>query len=143
MQQVGTTGKESSKNHATEGPFSKPRRTRRLEEKQIKPKERNETTKDSLKKRSRQQLWRKKTTKPRKLRTSRRNKQQFQVKKHKQTSIAITKQIESESIQLLWQEKTTKEATAKKLITQFGFIGDPTLSKRHNASITLAKMPTW
>ena len=129
MQQVGTTGKESSKKHATEGPFSKPQRNRRLEEKQIKPKECNETTKDSLKKRSRQQLWRKKPTKPRKPRTSRRKKQRFQAKKYKQTSIAVTKQIESESIQLLWQEKTAKEATAKKLIAQFGFVGDPTLSK--------------
>ena len=56
-------------------------------------------------------------------------KQRFQAKKYKQTSIAVTKQIESESIQLLWQEKTAKEATAKKLIAQFGFVGDPTLSK--------------
>ena len=70
-------------------------------------------------------------------------KQLFQAKKHKQTSIAVTKQINSESNQLLWQEKTAKEATAKKLIAQFGFVVDPTLSKRHNASITLAKMPTW
>ena len=53
------------------------------------------------KKRCRQPLWRKKPTKPRKPRTSRRKKQRFQVKKHKQTSIAVTKQIESESIQLL------------------------------------------
>ena len=103
MQQVGTTGKESSKKHATEGPLSKPRRTRRLEEKQIKPKERNETTKDSLKKRSRQPLWRKKSTKPGKPRTNRRQKQRFQAKKRKQTSIAVTKQIESEYVQLLWQ----------------------------------------
>ena len=70
-------------------------------------------------------------------------KQRFQAKKRKQTSIAVTKQIESESVQLLWQEKTTKEATAKKLIEQFGFAGDPTLSTQHNASITLATMPTW
>ena len=41
------------------------------------------------------------------------------------------------------KKKTTKEATATKLIAQFGFVGDPTISKRHNASITLAKMPTW
>ena len=40
-------------------------------------------------------------------------------------------------------KKTSKQATAKKLIVQFGFVGDPTISKRHNASITLAKMPTW
>ena len=65
------------------------------------------------------------------------------LKKHKQTSITVTKQIKSESVQLLWQEKTAKEATAKKLIAQFGFAGDPTLPTRHNASITLAKMPTW
>ena len=70
-------------------------------------------------------------------------KQQFQAKKHKQTSTAVTKQITSESTQLFWQEKTAKEATAKKLTAQFGFVGDPTLSKPHNASITLAKMPTW
>ena len=70
-------------------------------------------------------------------------KQRFQAKKYKQTSVAVTKQINSESAQLFWQEKTTKEATATKLIAQFGFVGDPTISKRHNASITLAKMPTW
>ena len=143
MQQVGTTGKESSKKHAKEGPLSKSRRTRRLEEKQIKPTERSNKTKESLKKSSRQQPWRKKQTKPRKPRTSRRKKQRFQAKKHKQTSTVVTKQITSESTQLFWQEKTAKEATAKKLTAQFGFIGDPTLSKRHNASITLAKMPTW
>ena len=135
--------KESSKKHDTEGPISKPRRTRRLEEKQIEPKEHNETTKNSLKKRSRQQLWPKKLTKLRKPRTSRRKKQRFQAKKHKQTSITVTKQIKSESVQLLWHGKTAKEATAKKLIAQFGFAGDPTLSTRHNTSVTLAKMPTW
>ena len=85
----------------------------------------------------------KKQTKSRNPRTSRRKKQRFQAKKHKQTSTAVTKQINSESTQLLWQEKTAKEATAKKLTAQFGFVGDPTLSKRHNASITLANMPTW
>ena len=143
MQQAGTTGKESSKKHAKEGPLSKSRRTRRLEEKQIKPTERSNKTKESLKKRSRQQPWRKKQTKPRKPRTSRRKKQRFQAKKHKQTSTVVTKQITKKSTQLFWQEKTAKEATAKKLTAQFGFVGDPTLSKRHNASITLAKMPTW
>ena len=143
MQQVGTTGQESPKKHAKEGPLSKSRRTQRLEEKQIKSKEHPKTTKESLKKHSRQQLWRKNQTKPRKPRTSRRKKQRFQAKKYKQTSVAITKQINSESAQLFWQEKTTKEATATKLIAQFGFVGDPTLSKQHNASITLAKMPTW
>ena len=70
-------------------------------------------------------------------------KQRFQAKRYKQTSVAITKQINSESAQLFWQEKTTKEATATKLIAQFGFVGDPTIAKRHNASITLATMPTW
>ena len=85
----------------------------------------------------------KKTTKFRNPRTSRRKKQRFQAKKYEQTSIAVTKQIKSESVQLLWQEKTAKEATEKKLIEQFGFAGDPTLSTRHNASITLATMPTW
>ena len=113
------------------------------EEKQIKSKEHSKTTKESLKKHSRQQLWRQKQTKPRKPRTSRRRKQRFQAKKYKQTSIAVTKQTKSESAQLFWQEKTTKEATATKLIAQFGFVGDPTISKRHNASITLAKIPTW
>ena len=137
------TQKNPQKKHATEGPISKQQRTRRLEEKQIKPKKRNEPTKDSPKKRPRQQLWPKKPTKPQKPRTSRRKKQRFQVKKRKQTCIALTKQIKSESAQQCWQEKTTKEATTKKLITQFGFAGDPTLSIRHNASITLAKMPTW
>ena len=70
-------------------------------------------------------------------------KRRFQAKKYKQTSIAVTKQINSESTQLFWQEKTAKEATAKKLIAQFGFVGDPTISKSHHASTTLAKMPTW
>ena len=70
-------------------------------------------------------------------------KQQFQVKKRKQTYIALAKQIESESVQQHWQGKTAKEATKKKLIAQFGFAGDPTLSIRHNASITLAKLQTW
>ena len=42
---------KNPKKHATEGPISKPQRTRRLEEKQIKPKERSEPTKDSPKKR--------------------------------------------------------------------------------------------
>ena len=129
MQQVGTTGKESAKKHAKEGPLSKSRRTRRLEEKQIKSKEHSKTTKESLKKHSRQQLWRQKQTKPRKPRTSRRKKQRFQAKKYKQTSIAITKQINSESAQLFWQEKTAKEATATKLTAHFGFVGDPTISK--------------
>ena len=63
---------KSPKKHAKEGPLSKSRRTRHLEEKQIKSKERSKTTKESLKKHSRQQLWRKKQTKPRKPRTSRR-----------------------------------------------------------------------
>ena len=70
-------------------------------------------------------------------------KKRFQAKKHKQTSTAVAKQITSESTQLFWQEKTAKEATAKKLTALFGFVGDPTRSKQHNASITLAKMPTW
>ena len=55
-------------------------------------------------------------------------KKRFQVKKCKQTYIALAKQIESESTQQCWQEKTAKEATTKKLIAQFGFAGDPTLS---------------
>ena len=113
------------------------------EEKQIKSKERSSTTKESLKKLSRQQLWRKKPTKKTKAQEKQAKKQRFQAKKYKQTSIAVTKQINSESTQLLWQEKTAKEATAKKLIAQFGFVSDPTLSRGHNASITLAKMPTW
>ena len=142
MQQAGTTGKEPPKKHEKEGPLSKSRRTRRLEEKQIKSKERSKTTTESLKKHSRQQPWRQKQAKPRKPRTSR-QKKRFQAKKYKQTSVAVTKQINSESAQLFWQEKTTKEATATKLIAQFGFIGDPTISKQHNASITLANMPTW
>ena len=135
--------KNPPKKNAKEGPLSKSRRTRRLEEKQIKSKERSKTTTESLKKHSRQQPWRQKQAKPRKPRTSRRKKQRFQVKKYKQTSVAVTKQINSESAQLFWQEKTTKEATATKLIAQFGFVGDPTISKRHNTSITLANMPTW
>ena len=64
-------------------------------------------------------------------------------KKRKQTYITLAKQIESESTQQRWQEKTAKKAATKKLIAEFGFAGDPALSIRHNASITLAKMPTW
>ena len=85
----------------------------------------------------------KKPTKPQKPRTSRRKKQRFQVKKRKQTNITLAKQIKSESEQQRWQENTAKEATTKKLVAQFGFAGDPTLSIQHNASINLAKMPTW
>ena len=66
--------------------------------------------------------------KPRKPRTSRRKKQWFQIKKRKQTNIVLAKQIKSESKQQRWQEKTAKEATTKKLVAQFGFAGDPTLS---------------
>ena len=105
--------KRTIKKHATEGPISKPQRTRRLEEKQIKPKARYEPTKDSPKKRPYQPLWPKKTMKPRKPRTSRRKKQRFQDKNRKQTNIALAKQIKSESEQQRWQEKTAKEATTK------------------------------
>ena len=73
--------KNPQKKHAKEGPLSKSRRTRCLEVKQIKPTERSNKTKKSLKKRSRQQPWRKNQTKPRKPRTSRRKKQRFQAKK--------------------------------------------------------------
>ena len=48
-----------------------------------------------------------------------------------------------ESTQSRWQEKPAKDATTKKLIAQFGFAADPTLSIRHNASTTLATVPTW
>ena len=74
---------------------------------------------------------------------SRRKQQRYKAKKRKQTHIALTKQIRSESMQCSWQEKTAMEATTKKLISQFGFTADPTLSTRHNASITLATTPTW
>ena len=65
------------------------------------------------------------------------------LKKRKQTLIALAKQINSESTQYRWQEKTAKDATTKKLIAQFGSAADPTLSTWHNASTTLATMPTW
>ena len=55
----------------------------------------------------------KKPTKPRKPRTSHRKKQRFQVKKRKQTYIALSKQIESESAQLRWQEKTARRQQRK------------------------------
>ena len=55
-------------------------------------------------------------------------KQRFQAKKRKQTFIALAKQIHSESTQYRWQEKIAKDATTKKLIAQFGFASDPTLS---------------
>ena len=51
------TQKDHQKIQATEEPISKPRRTQRLEEKQIIPKERYEPTKDWPKKRPYQQLW--------------------------------------------------------------------------------------
>ena len=46
-------------------------------------------------------------------------------------------------MQYHWQEKIAKEATTKKLMAQFSFAADPTLSIQHNASITLATTPTW
>ena len=76
-------------------------------------------------------------------RTSRRKKQRLEAKKRKQTLVALSKQINLESTQYYWKEKTAKEATAKKLIAQFGFAADPTLSIRHNATTTLATMPPW
>ena len=143
MQQVGTTGKESSKNmpkrgrspnHDEPGASKKNKSNQRNAPKQQRSRSKSTPANNS---------GAKKPTKPRKPRTSRRKNQRFQAKKYKQTSMAITKQINSESTQLFWQEKTAKEATAKKLIAQFGFVGDPTISKRHNASTTLPKMPTW
>ena len=83
------------------------------------------------------------TKKFRKPRTSRRKQQWYKVKKQKQTSIALAKQIESETTQCSWQEKTTTESTTKKLMLQFGFVADPTISTHHNASNTLATTPTW
>ena len=74
---------------------------------------------------------------------SRRKKQRFQAKKRKQTIVTLAKQILTESTQFNWQEKNAKNATTKNLNAQFGFASDPTLSTRHNASITLAKLPTW
>ena len=44
---------------------------------------------------------------------------------------------------MLLTGKTTTESTTKKLILQFGFAADPTLSTCQNASITLATTPTW
>ena len=41
------------------------------------------------------------------------------------------------------KEKPAKEASTKKLIAQFGFVNDPTLSIQNNMSITLSTMPTW
>ena len=76
-------------------------------------------------------------------RRSRRKKQRFQAKKRKQTLVALSKQINSESTQYCWQEKTAKMPQRKKLTAQFGFAADPTLSTRHNTSTTLAKMPIW
>ena len=39
--------------------------------------------------------------------------------------------------------KTALEATMKKFKSQFGFVTEPTLSNRHNASITFVTTPTW
>ena len=69
--------------------------------------------------------------------------QWYQVKKQKQNTIALAKQIESETVQCSWQKKNTTESIKKNLILQFGFVADPTLSTRHNASNTLATTPTW
>ena len=69
-----------------------------------------------------------KPKKIRKPRTSRRKQQRYKAKKRKQTYIALAKQIRSESMQCYWKEKTATEATTKKLISQFGFATDPTLS---------------
>ena len=41
------------------------------------------------------------------------------------------------------REKLPWKQQQKKLLLQFGFAADPTLSTRHNASITLAITPTW
>ena len=95
------------------------------------------------KKRPNQQLWPKKLTKPGIPGQAAGKNKGFQVKKRKQTYIALAKQVGSESARQRCHEKNTNEATTKKLIAQFGFASDPTLSIRHNASITLAKMPTW
>ena len=63
--------------------------------------------------------------------------------KRKQNTISLTKQIKSETMQCSWQEKATMESIKKKLILQFGFAADPTLSTCHNASNILATTPTW
>ena len=63
--------------------------------------------------------------------------------KQKQNTISLAKQIELETTQCSWQEKTTMESIKKKLILQFGFVADPTLSTHHNTSNTLATTPTW
>ena len=154
MQQVGTIGKESSKNmpkrgrstnHEEPGPSKKNKSNQRKAPKQQRSRSKSTPANNSGAKNKRihkspGQACEKPATKAQNMQAK---KQRFQAKKYKQTSIAVTKQINSESTQLFWQEKTAKDATAKKLIAQFGFVGDPTISKRHNASITLAKMPTW
>ena len=84
-----------------------------------------------------------KPKKIRKPRTSRCKQLRYKVKKQKQTSIGLAKQIRSESTQCSWQEETAMEATTKKLISQFDFVADPTLPTQHSASITLATAPTW
>ena len=67
----------------------------------------------------------------------------YKIKKQKQNSIALAKQIKSETMQCSRQEKTAMESTTKKLMLQFGFVADPTLSTCHNALNTLATTPTW
>ena len=124
-------------------PTTNQRRVRRLKEKQIQQKTSYKPNKHPPKKRPNQQPWTAKPKKLRKPRKSRRKKQRFQAKKQKQTIAALAKQIHTESSQYHWQEKSAKNATTKKLIAQFGFASNPTLSTRHNASITLATMPTW
>ena len=79
----------------------------------------------------------------RKPRRSCQKQQWYKVKKRKLNSIALAKQIKLETMQYSWQEKTAMESTKKKLMLQFGFVADPTLTTQHNTSNTLAATPTW
>ena len=84
-----------------------------------------------------------KTQKIRKPRKSRRKKQRYMARQQKQNAIALTKQIDSETAQINWQETNTTESVKKKLMLQFGFVANPSHSSHHNASNVLANTPTW
>jgi hypothetical protein len=56
---------------------------------------------------------------------------------NKKKSISIEEQV------LEHQEKQVVDAIQKRIRLNFGFVGDPDLSRRHNVSIQIATMPTW
>ena len=119
------------------GPTANKRQTSCLNEKQIRSKASHKSMKQLPKKRPSKQHRSTQLKQLRKPRTSRQKQQWYKVKKRKHTSIVLTKQIQLETTQCSWQEKSAKESTMKNLISQFRFAADP------SACITLANTPTW